>query len=74
MKQFILISIILLSIQVVYAQTEEKRGLQCDSIIFMDGTVKLVQVKEVNRRQIIYTLCCYDCAVPREFKKKKLIP
>jgi hypothetical protein len=72
MKQFILISIILLSIQVVYAQTEEKRGLQCDSIIFMDGTAKLVQVKEVNRRKIIYILCCYDCAVPRKFKKNEI--
>jgi hypothetical protein len=71
MKQFILLSIILLSIQ-VYAQTEEKRGLQCDSIIFMDGTAKLVQVKEVNLRKVIYILCCHDCAVPREFKKNEI--
>lgn len=71
MKQFILLSLIFLSIQ-VYAQTEVKGGMQCDSVIFIDGTIKLVQVNEVNRRKVIYTLCCYDCAVPREFKKNEI--
>jgi hypothetical protein len=72
LKQFILISIILLSIQVINAQTDEKRALQCDSIIFKDGTANLVLIKEVNRRKIIYILCCYDCAVPRKIKKNEI--
>ena len=71
MQPFIFLSLILLSIQ-VSAQSEGKVSLQCDSIIFSDGTAKLVQVKEVNRRKVIYTLCCYDCAVPREFKKNEI--
>ena len=71
MKHFTLISLVFLSFQ-IYGQTEKKSSLQCDSIIFLNGTAKLAQIKEVSRRKIIYIKCCCDCAVPRELKKNEI--
>ena len=38
----------------------------------VDGSVNVVQIQEVKNRKLIYTLCCEDCAVPREFKLKNV--
>lgn len=69
MKTYLIILATLFS-HAISAQIQENDPIQCDSVIFLNGTSKLVQVQEVTRKKIIYTLCCADCAVPREFKKK----
>ena len=56
----------------ISAQVNDNNSLKCDSIILLDGTTKLVKVQKVNRKKIIYILCCDDCAVPREIKKNEI--
>ena len=51
------------------AQNKDIPILLCDSIILIDGSVKLLQIKEIKRKKIVYILCCDKCAVPREMKR-----
>lgn len=48
------------------AQTENYVIEKCDSVILLDGSVKMMQVREVKRNKIVYFLCCENCGVPRK--------
>jgi len=56
----------------ISAQTIVNKSPKCDTILFLDGTTKTVQVQEVKKSKVIYILCCEECAVPREFKLKEI--
>lgn len=44
----------------------------CDSIIFKNGEVVTCQIREIQKKKVIYFLCCPQCQVPREFYLKEI--
>ena len=71
MRYHILLSFFLKMV-LISAQTIVNKSPKCDTILFLDGTTKTVQVQEVKKSKVIYILCCEECAVPREFKLKEI--
>ena len=70
--KFLTSFIIALGFQTIYAQSDSSGTILCDSVVMVDGSVNVVQIQEVKNRKLIYTLCCEDCSVPREFKLKNV--
>lgn len=52
----------------IYSQKDHLFDLHCDSVFFKDGSVQMVQVKELKKNKLLYVLCCENCAVPRKLK------
>jgi hypothetical protein len=52
----------------ICSQKEHPIDLHCDSVFFNDGSVQIMQVKEIKKNKLIYVLCCENCAVPRKLK------
>ena len=61
--------VLLLFSQNVIAQTIKNKEMFCDSIIMTDGSIKMLQIKEIKRKKIIYVLCCNQCTVPKEMNR-----
>ncbi|MDC1245271.1 hypothetical protein N8Z79_07440 [Crocinitomicaceae bacterium] len=70
MKFFITVVAVFI-FQRIHAQSDTNHVL-CDKVVMNDGSVEIVQIQEVKRNKVIYVLCCEDCAVPREFKRKNI--
>lgn len=71
MRSLILLSLFLNTLS-ISAQNLGNKSPKCDTVVFLDGSTKTVQVQEVKKSKIIYILCCNECAVPREFKLKEI--
>ena len=70
MKFFITVVAVFI-FQRIHAQSDTNHVL-CDKVVMNDGSVEIVQIQEVKRNKVIYVLCCEECAVPREFKRKNI--
>ena len=44
----------------------------CDSIKLKDGQLIKGQIVDKTKRKITYIMCCENCAVPREIKRKNI--
>ena len=69
--KFLITLVTALCFQIIYAQPDTNSVL-CDSVVMIDGSVQIVQIKEVKKTKVIYIICCEACAVPREFKRKNI--
>ena len=63
---------ILLQSASILAQPDINDDVFCDSIIMLDGSIKMAQIQEIKRNKIIYFLCCNECKVPRQINKKEI--
>ncbi len=72
MIKILICVIILLFVPFQYfSQTDDdstKNALECDSIILNSGETLTCLIQKLEKRKIIYFLCCDVCAVPREIK------
>ncbi|MDG0972895.1 MAG: hypothetical protein P8O07_01940 [Crocinitomicaceae bacterium] len=69
--KFLITLVIGLCIHNIHVQSDGD-SLLCDSVVMLDGTVEIVQIREVKRNKVIYVLCCETCGVPREFQRKNI--
>lgn len=69
----VLITLIFVAfIQSNYAQSDTISNILCDSVVFNDGSVKIVQIQKVKSNKVIYLLCCDICTLSREFNRSNI--
>ena len=64
--------IILISTHSLYSQTDTINNLICDSVVMKNGSTQMLNVQEINSKNIVYFLCCDGCAVPRKLSKNEI--